>query len=276
MENQKDPHFNPEDELHAENNLLKLKLGLEHGMQMSEISTLSPEVENQWLKSVYAWEEAYKNAKRIKLYDYIGRPTFLKWDTLTSQQTKKELDRLHSIMENNGVQLSCICRYDDATIYKFITQELFEHEMDDMRVLGMTCHFTYEEFHPNHDHDIREHTTDFMKKLFRKQWNEEYDTITLTNKISFSGTTYDRKAISAIITTFQEAHSSLRLHKFDVNDVYIDADNVKANAVASLSAIGKMKDGEKIRYLGTCSFKLEREYDYWQISEFAIPGFSRR
>ena len=32
MENQKNPLLNPEDELKAENNLLKLKLGLEHGM----------------------------------------------------------------------------------------------------------------------------------------------------------------------------------------------------------------------------------------------------
>ena len=49
MEDQKDPLLNAEDELKAENNLLKLKLGLEHGMKMSETGNLSPDVENQWL-----------------------------------------------------------------------------------------------------------------------------------------------------------------------------------------------------------------------------------
>ena len=276
MENQKDPRLNADDELHAENNLLKLKLGLEYGMEMTELSSLSPDVENHWLKSVYAWEAAYKNAKRIRLYDYIGRPTYAKWDSLTPQQVTKELERIHTIMENNSVQLSCICKYDDITLYKFITEELFEHEMDDMRVLGMTSHFTYEEFHPNHDYDIREHTADFVKKIFRKQWNEEYDGIILSHKVSFSGTAYDRKGISTIVSTFQEAHSSLRLHKFSVNEVYIEPDYLKAGVLAELSAIGKMQGGEKIRYIGSCSFKLEREYDYWQISEFSLPGFSMR
>ena len=39
--------------------------------------------------------------------------------------------------------------------YRFITEELFEHEMDDVHVKGMFTHFTYEEFHPNHDYDLR-------------------------------------------------------------------------------------------------------------------------
>ena len=68
MDKQKDPQITPDDLLKAENAFLKLKLGLEHGMQMEETSTLSPEIENQWLKSVYAFEQQYKDAKRIKLY----------------------------------------------------------------------------------------------------------------------------------------------------------------------------------------------------------------
>lgn len=276
MENEIDPLLNRDDELHAENNLLKLKLGLEYGMEMTEVSPLSPDVENHWLKSVYAWESAYKNAKRVKLYDYIGRPAFPKWDSLTPEQVSRELERIHTIMENNSVHLSSICKYDDTTIYKFITEELFEHEMDDMRVLGMTCHFTYEEFHPNHDYEIRERAADFVRKIFRKQWNQEYDGIILSDKIFFSGATYDRKGISTIVSTFQDAHSSLRLHKFDTHDVVIEPDYVKASVIADLSAMGKMKDGEKVRYIGACSFKLEREYDYWQISDFSIPGFGNR
>lgn len=51
MDNQKDPTLNPEDDLNAENNLLKLKLGLEYGMQMADLSNLRPELENEWLKS---------------------------------------------------------------------------------------------------------------------------------------------------------------------------------------------------------------------------------
>lgn len=58
MENQKDPQLNRDEAFYAENNLLKLKLGMEHGMQeIGDTHGLSPEVENQWLKQVYSFEQ---------------------------------------------------------------------------------------------------------------------------------------------------------------------------------------------------------------------------
>ena len=91
MKNEKDPHFNRLDGLEAENNLLKIKLQLEHGMRMDHVTELDPEIENQWLKSVYAFEQQYKDAKTIKLYDYIGQPPFRKWDSLTREELANEL-----------------------------------------------------------------------------------------------------------------------------------------------------------------------------------------
>src|SRR5688500_6309194 len=174
MDTQKDPLLNPADDIKAENNLLKIKLQLEHGMLMDETIGLNPGLENQWLKSVYAFEQQLKDAKRIKLYDYIGCPTFIRWDALTHDQISKERQRIELLMENNGVQLDCLCEYDDEIIYKFITEELFQHEMDDMRIAGMTCHFTYEEFYPNHDYNLREHTSRFIKAIFTRPWDEEF------------------------------------------------------------------------------------------------------
>ena len=54
MENE-NPEFTPEEELKADNELLKIKLELEHGMQHSD-SNLPPEIENQWLNNIYNYE----------------------------------------------------------------------------------------------------------------------------------------------------------------------------------------------------------------------------
>lgn len=274
MENQKDPRPGREDELNAENNLLKVKLGLEHGMQMDDTSSLSPDVENQWLKSVYAFEQKFKDAKRIKLYDYIGRPAFKKWDTLTPDQMAQELRDMQSHMERNGVKLSCLCKYDDTVIYRFITGELFNHEMDDMCGIGMTCHFTYEEFHPNHEYEVRDHTHNFINAVFTRTWHEEYDGITLARKVSFSGKKYNSDGISSIIRTFQEAHTALHLEKFEINEVLIDDRLSKAKVQAESFVSGQMKHGDKVRYAGRCSIHLVREEDYWSIAYFNVPGFT--
>jgi hypothetical protein len=276
MENQKEPLLNREDDLLAENNLLKLKLGIEFGMQMGEARGLDPGLQNEWLKSVYAFEQNFKDAKRIKLYDYIGRPTFAKWNTLTPEETRKELERMELLMENNGVQLGCLCKYDDAIIYKFITEELFEHEMDDMRIAGMTCHFTYEEFHPNHDYDLRKQASRFVEAVFTRPWDEEFDGVELADKVSFSGKPHDRRSISSIIGTFQEAHGILTVERMDITHVGIDDSVTKANVHATLSVSGKMKHGDNVRYEGRCTFQFVKPDEYWYVKSFDIPGFTRK
>ena len=271
MEPQKDPQLNPEEELNAENNVLKEKLRLEHGMLMNDSQGLHPETENQWLKHVYAFEEQYKNAKRTSLYDYIGRPSFRKWDTLDNKQTTVELARLQNIMAKNNVQVDCICECDDATLYKFITEELFAHEMDDMRIPGMTCHFTYEEFHPNHDYDLRHQVSDFLNTIFERQWQKEFDEFALALKVTFSGKEHDRAAISAIITAFQEVHDRLKIQQVDITKVVINTQLTMADVAARLSVSGK-RQGEKVLYEGGCSFHFVREDGYWYIDAFEVPG----
>lgn len=274
MNTQKDPHFTREEELRAENNVLKLKLQTEYGMRLDDTSALSPSMENQWLKSVYAFEQQFKDAKRTKLYDFIGRPAFTKADALTPAQITTELQRLNSVMEQNGVQLDCICQYDDTTIYRFLTEELFNQEMDDMRIPGMVCHFTYEEFHPNHDYDVRRNASEFLRALFTKSWSEPFDGMLLANKVSFGKKRYDRAAMSAIITAFQEAHGAMDVDEFNVTEVRIHPDLTKANVSGALLVTGKQRNGDPVRYEGACSFQLARKDEFWDIVELMVPGFT--
>ena len=275
MQNQKDPLANSNEDLIAENNLLKVKLQLEHGMLMENGSTLSPDVENQWLKSVYAFEQQYKEAKKTKVYDRIGRPAIKKADELTAVGISEELQRLRVLMENNGIELDCICEYDDAVIYKFLTEELFEREMDDISVPGMVYHFIYEEFHPNHDYDLRRHATDFIKAIFARQWNDEFDGMFFARKVAFSGGVYERRGMSAIVNAFQEAHPTLEVDTFEIDKVAVDPGNTSAEVTARLSVSGKTKEGEEIRYEGGCCLHSVWENDYWYIDSFLIPGFNR-
>lgn len=276
MKNQKDPLSTLHDDLVAENNLLKVKLQLEYGMQMENLSTLSPDVENQWLKSVYAFEQQFKEARRIKLYDRIGRPKFRKWDTLSPAETSSELERLRVLMENHGVELDCICKYDDAIIYKFLTEELFDHEMDDMHVPGMTYHLIYEEFHPNHDYDLRGQAEHFIKGIFSRHWDEEFDNHILAREVLLADRNFNRAGISAAIITFQEAHQPLVIENFDIDQVVIDAGLKNAAVTGSISVSGMRLPDDAIRYEGRCTVNFVRDNDYWYIREFCIPGFSAK
>lgn len=272
MKNQQEPQLSPEEELRAENNLLKLKLKLEYGMQESDTSNLPPHVENDWLKYIEAFEKQYQDAKSVTVYEFIGKPPYKPLGALIPEQIRPELSRLLQVMEAHDVALDCICQYDDATIYQFLTEELFPHDMDLIRIPGMTHHFIYEEFHPNHDHDIRRQAEQFLRSLFRKEWREEIDGYALARNITWSGKQFDRASMSAIISTFQDAHRSLRLRKFAVRELTIDPALTFAEITGFVSAYGKRDDGQGVRHAGPGTLHFVRDDEYWYIGEFSVPG----
>lgn len=118
------PSPGSEDDLRAENEVIKLKLEVEYGMKGFG-STMSPELENQWLKSVYEFEEMFKKAKDITVYDLIGRPAFKRWYTVKKDRAFAELQRILRLLEAHGIGLTRLDVCDDAEFYRIITEEVF-------------------------------------------------------------------------------------------------------------------------------------------------------
>src|SRR5258705_13603249 len=78
------------DKVKAENDLLKLELEPEHGMEEIDTSELQTEIEYQWLTRIQNFEEQYKDANQIKVYDFLGRPAFRKADELKPGEIEAE------------------------------------------------------------------------------------------------------------------------------------------------------------------------------------------
>src|ERR1017187_2494456 len=98
-----------EEKLHAENELLKLKLQAEFGMENMD-SSLNSGMENEWLKNIYNFEKQYSENKRIKIFDFIGRPAFRKVEDMNKKEISQELQRITELMQSNGIELGIIDR----------------------------------------------------------------------------------------------------------------------------------------------------------------------
>jgi hypothetical protein len=259
------------DDLRAENEVLKLKLKLEYNMDINQESPLPPADENKWLNYMYEFEKQYKEAKRIKVFERIGRPVFIKANDLKQGEVDKELRRILSLMEEKGIELDCCVDYDNAIIYKFITEELFDHEMDHIEIEGYVQHFIYEEFHPNHDYDLRRYAEQFIDLLLRRKLNE-FDAHHFSHKVYFKSSEYDRAGILAIIETFQEAHDSFEVDQFEIQHVNFDVEEAYAVARAAIryTALGR----ETNTYEGTATINFTFDGCYWSLSGFQVPGLS--
>ena len=81
------------DDLESENEFKKLKLALEHGMDLSkplEESGLPPEIEGQFLDYVQQWEDEMAKGKMILIYDLIGRPEYKLVAEITDENMGEE------------------------------------------------------------------------------------------------------------------------------------------------------------------------------------------
>lgn len=249
------------EKLRMENELKKMKLMLEHGAMFSDKQSqmpLDPYIENQFLNNIEAFEKSYNNAERIVLFDFINRPDFRKAEDIPDSLISTELDRIMNILNENGIQLDTLCDVEEREIYRFVTEELFEHEMDNIRIPGMMNCFIYEEFHSNHEYDIREHSTDGIKSFLNKK----------TDLYSSFFTKEAEEDIS--LKHFRDAYKSFTIKHFEIT--HLNFDKEKSFVSFNIDFTGKIEgSAEKQRFVGKGSIELLYQYDYWCIQKINFP-----
>jgi hypothetical protein len=255
---------NNEDEiekLRFENEIKKMKLTLEHGAHFSEspeTSNLDPLLEAKFLDNIEQFENAYNDCKQVTVYDFIGKPEYKNADAIPDDGIHTELEKITQVMNKNGIFIDTICEVEDRVLYRFITEELFPHETDDIRVAGMSHNFIYEEFHPNHDYDIRNHSNDFIKSYLDKE-SDYYNTF-LTKEAENDN----------VLKNFRDAFRSFSLDHFEIKSISFDEEN--ANVNFEINFIGKIEgSNEKKKFSGEGKFELLYKYDFWCIQSVKFP-----
>lgn len=260
----------PEEKLHADSELLKLKLELEFGMQgMATLPDLDDKMQNAFLNHVYNWEKQHAESEQKAVYEIIEKPAFKKEDELSDDEVAVELDRINAILAQKGIELEILAKYDNRTIYKFITEELFDCETDDMQMPGMVNTFIYEEFHPNHAYDIEETGNDFIEYVITKKWNEFSD-INLADTVEYNGIAYAKNIFTGIIYAFQEAQSQMNVLSWEIKTLNFDLENeigqvdgfIKYESVTT----NETHDGDVV--LGFVF-----RSNFWSIDKVVLPGF---
>ncbi len=250
--------------LRMENEMKKAKMLLEYGAHFPELpgeKSLDPAIEKEFLDNIEQFEKNYLEAERIKVYDLIKRPAYRPEKEIPDSLISKELERLSTIMNKNGIQLDSLCKVEERELYRFITEELFLHEMDNMKIPGMMWYFIYEEFHPNHDYDIRRTTAKGIKAFLNKK--DEY------YQMHFIKEAFEEPGLMS----FRDAFGSFSLRRFKITDLSIRGINasVDFNIDFSGTIVGSK---EKQHFAGHGSVELLYQYDYWYIQMVYFPAIS--
>ncbi len=266
----------PEENLRIENEILKLKLQAEEGAVFSSSDNLPPDLEHSFLQNVQRFEDARKNAKQVKVYELLGKPDYKKESYLSDSEIKMELKKLFDLLESKSMPLAVLGEYEPRLIYKFITEELFEHETDDVQLPGMTKNFTYEEFHPNHKMEIHERTMDFLSDWFEQKFTEYCwelnDPFILSN-----GTIMPKAEVLKKLENVFNSYSSFANPKYAIGEISFQWNDMEARGMGHAQGVVQydaiLEHGEIVHFEGPFKLYMSNESTWWTVFYFVFPGF---
>ena len=265
----------PEENLRMENELLRLKLKAELGGESFSSGGLDPEIENEFLKNVMAFEHNFASAKPAKVFDLAGKPAFKKAVDLNDGEIEAELEKITELLSKKNIEVYFSDdddEYDSRTQYRFITEELFDHETTFMPMNGMTTCFDYEEFHPSHKNDIERYTEAFLTA-----WLER-DMEACGRELSHQHILPDRKLLNKAdvlkqIEIIFESFTAFTEEKHEIFDIGFDMEAGMGHAEGGIKYRGVLENGETIPFGGAFKLYFSYDNDYWSIVYMILPGF---
>jgi hypothetical protein len=263
-----------------DNELKKKEMQKKYGAHFGGNSDLPPDIENEWLNYIENFEEQFEDAKQITVYNRLGEPAFKAENELSDIQLANELERLYKIMAEKYISLDVLSEVDDRDIYRFITEELFQQEIDDMDLPGTWNCFIYEDFHPNARLDIENAIDDFFISTMNKSKdinNDGYDLLYIDteNYMNSSGKKIQKHEIEKKINNYLDAYDHFEIIDNEIVDIVINEEESNAKATLKLhykAWIEKRKNYNE--HKGIANFKLTpSKYGGWSIYSIDMPGW---
>lgn len=238
-------NFTTEEELRNDTEILKLKLEVEKGavIHMPEGPQLPAEIENAWFNHIYNYERLCKEAGYTTVYEMIGSPEFRRLSEIPAEEVRKTLEQLLEQMDSKGVKLTyeedC---YPSATLYTFVTEELFQHEVCRYRGPEGDGHtvFCYEEFHPNHNSDLHRYTMEFIYQIFDdKNWNPKFLQYTHEKQIILNGKELSLEEYSNCILKFKDKFPYFLFSEPKIDEIIFDLDTSKGKVSGTVEMLNE-------------------------------------
>lgn len=114
----------------------------EFGMQFDHMdSRLSLEGQNEWLDYLLDFERQFENAATITVRERIGNPAIQPLAEIPLCALEEAVNQLLDLLGEHGIAVEFMGHWDDLAAYRYITEELLDEEIDDIRIEGMVTHF---------------------------------------------------------------------------------------------------------------------------------------
>lgn len=269
-----------QEQLRIENEILRLKLKAELGGEiegMEGTEGLPPEIENLFLKNILSFEHQYEQVPATSIYQILQEPHFIPVDDLSDDALITAYENIIQLLEKNHIAVDFRGDYPIREKYRFITQDLFKHETKLVHIDGMTTHYSYEEFYPNHSLSIEDQANEFIAHWFNmnfdeSSWELSDEFLTDTQQIVTKATVLQKfNNIFAAYQKFENADFKITNINFEIDENNPAVGLGFAEGSVQFTAI--LENNEAIHVASVFKLYMQLENSDWRIFFFYWPGF---
>ena len=256
--------------LRQENELTRLKIQAEFGIDFKGAEELNPAIENIWLRQILDYERNKLSNTRITVRELIGNPELKKNEAVTDTDLAAALQEVMDLLYEKRIVVESIDGVDDRELYRFITEELMSMETDTHTLPNMITYYIYEEFHPNNEADIRRSLKDFLDSIckshldrcFTQLWHPQPEEEEKLNQL---------EKLKRRLTLFVDAFEEIDLESFRIRELKIDEDAAEVEFDFSFSA-RTVEAASSYPIAGEGRLELIRQMGIWFVSKVDLPG----
>jgi len=233
-----------------------------------------PEPYNTWEEYYEDLDRQLEEAPKTTVRKKIGNPPIRLSDDVPDSEIEEELNKLVELLYENLIVIDFIHDIDDREAYLFITEELLDETMDDIRIPDMYSHFIYEEFHPNDEDDIELWTEEFLDTFFKEGTTGSFIPIGDKELYDADGRSITVEEFKRQIDEFHVLYSPVTEYNFEITSLDIKGDYATVEVETSWAGLNKRKQA-MLRHEGVSTLRLKRSLDIgWDVIQAKVVGWN--
>ena len=233
-----------------------------------------PEPYNTWEEYFEDFDRQLEEAPPVTVRSRIGSPKLRLTDDIPDSQMEEELDRLIELLYANNIMIDFIHDIGDREAYRFITEELFDETMDDIRIPDMYSHFIYEEFHPNDEDDVQMWAGEFLDIFFKEGTDGLFIPIDDKELYDADGNSISQKEFKRQIDEFHALYPVITEYNYEIDSLHIEGDYATVEAKTSWAGLNQLEQA-MVRHDGTSTLRLKRSPDIgWDVIQARVVGWN--
>ena len=233
-------------DLNTENEFLKLKMMAEFGGEFMGSDQLPPAVENVFLKQINKFQSLHQKAEMVKIFEFIGSPAYNHVHDLSDKEILRDLKKIQKILQKKGIIVESFSGISPREMYRFIIEEIFKQDIQNIKMPNWLMHMVYEEFHPSDEFDIKNQCGYALALLFDTHFSAT-DFIFAEEMKSDIGLSIDREEIIQKIDTFKVGYNQLEFVGAEFKQIDMTEDKSSAHVQALVDFRTQTQKGRRFK-----------------------------